>query len=130
MSYTVLSLDVVAGNGSDRRRKDIITGGFGSPNLFVSHRRRLQELFKVAADALQEKILAVVHQQLAFVMADIETLKSENVILESERNPDFRLRLEEEMRVAKPEVERIGRLLSELGVGRQREVTPGDGLTY
>jgi hypothetical protein len=51
----------------------------------------------------------IVREQIAFIEADLKILKDENVILDSERNPEFRIRVRTEVEWAKEEIDRISR---------------------
>jgi hypothetical protein len=107
-SYTSL------GGGSDRRRKNLITGKFGSPALLNDHRSVCKESFREIARRLQDKVNEVVNQQVAAVEADLHMLSHENVALESEREPEFRRRLGAVVESAMEEVEEIGRVVGDI----------------
>jgi hypothetical protein len=51
----------------------------------------------------------VVKQQTGLLQADLQMLRDENVVLESERDPEFRRRVGSEVVRAKADAERIGR---------------------
>jgi hypothetical protein len=53
----------------------------------------------------------IVNQQVGLVEADLQMLRDENVVLESERDPEFRRRVGAEVERARGEVERIGRVV-------------------
>jgi uncharacterized protein YaaW (UPF0174 family) len=78
--------------------------------LFSSHRQLLKDTIRQLCASLQSKIIEVVDQQVALIMADLQMLQDENVILESERNPEFRARLAAELSKVTDEAERIGRV--------------------
>lgn len=92
---------LLEGSGSDLRRKAIITNGFSSPTLFDDHRRLFREKFSIISDELARNIESAINRQLAFIEADLNTLRDQNVILESERNPDFRRQLATELEAVK-----------------------------
>ena len=56
----------------------------------------------------------IVNQQVDLVEADLQMLRDENVVLESERNPEFRGRVIEEVRSVRREAERIGRVVADV----------------
>jgi hypothetical protein len=56
-----------------------------------------------------------VDQQVALIMTDLQMLKDEYAILESERNLTFRARLAAEVRRAKDEVGRVGSVINGKG---------------
>ncbi|OQV10816.1 hypothetical protein CLAIMM_14754 isoform 3 [Cladophialophora immunda] len=86
------------GTGSDMRRKRIIRDGFGDDRLFDNHRRRFRNRFSDLARDLQDNIQEAIATHLAAIQSDLDTLKNENVALESERHPEFRRRVEEAVR--------------------------------
>ncbi|KUL85849.1 hypothetical protein ZTR_07402 [Talaromyces verruculosus] len=102
------------GTGSDRRRKKIISSGFKSLSLFVYHRRQFREKFLAISDTLQQKTKDAVTHQLAFIAADLDTLRNENVVLESERNPEFRTRLATEVTRAREDMETVKGAMNDL----------------
>jgi hypothetical protein len=53
----------------------------------------------------------IVNQQIRLVEADMQMLRDDNVVLESERNPQFRNRLAVEVERVKLEVDRIGHIV-------------------
>jgi hypothetical protein len=53
----------------------------------------------------------VVEQQIELMEADLQMLRDENVVLESERDPGFRMRVGAEVEWARLEAERIGRMV-------------------
>lgn len=102
------------GTGSDRRRKAIIRSGFSSSSLFVDHRLRLRGKFLAISDTLQQKIKDSVTHQLTFIAADLDTLRNENVVLESERNPEYRAHLATELARARENMETVRSAVTDL----------------
>jgi hypothetical protein len=49
----------------------------------------------------------IVQKQIEFIEADLQMLRDEHVILDSERNPEFRIRVRTEVEWAKEEIDRI-----------------------
>jgi hypothetical protein len=105
---------LIKGNGSDRRRKNTIISRISSATIFNEHYRRLRDQFGNIANALQDEIQRIVSRQIAFIEADLDTLRDTNVILESEQNPEFRRRLAREVRSAREEMDSITQQLDEL----------------
>jgi len=103
------------GPNSDRRRKDCITNGFGSQNLFIRHRRLFKDQFREIVNQLQVSVGDMVQEQIMLIEADLRMLKDKNAISKSERNPDFRNRVQEELERVRVEVEGIGRVLEGVG---------------
>ncbi|RYO81753.1 hypothetical protein DL764_009715 [Monosporascus ibericus] len=114
MENTYHAANMEYGSGSDRRRKNLITGKFGSPSLFNDHRRDCKERFRDIARGLQDKVNEVVNQQIGLVEADLQMLRDENVMLESERDPEFRRRVGAEVERVKGEVDRIWRVVEDV----------------
>ncbi|KAF2194396.1 hypothetical protein K469DRAFT_495226, partial [Zopfia rhizophila CBS 207.26] len=114
MENTYHAANLEYGSGSDRRRKDLITGKFSSPSLFNDHRRDCKEKFRDIARGLQDKVNEIVNQQVGLVEADLQMLRDENVVLESERDPEFRRRVGAEVERVKWEVDRIGRVVEDV----------------
>lgn len=113
-SITKLRSHNPVGTGSDRRRKTIISSGFNSLSLFVDHRQQFREKFLAISDTLQQKTKDAVTHQLAFIAADLDTLRNENVVLESERNPEFRTRLVTEVTRAREDMETVRGAMNDL----------------
>jgi hypothetical protein len=88
--------------------------GFSSSSLFVDHRRLLREKFLAISDILQQKTKDAVAHQLAFIAADLDTLRNENVVLESERNPEFRTHLATEVTRAREDMETLRSAVNDL----------------
>ena len=115
----------LGGSGSDRRRKAIITNGFSSPTLFNDHRRRFNDKFLIVSDKLVESIENAVSRQLAFIEADLNTLRDQNVVLESERNPDFRRQLATGLEAAKQMMTGVHQVMDDVAnVAQQATPTP------
>ncbi|KAJ4363420.1 hypothetical protein N0V83_009713 [Neocucurbitaria cava] len=111
METTYHAANMEYGAGSDRRRKDLITGRISSRSLFNSHRQDSKERFRQLAAELQVKVRQVVYQQVELLEADLQTLRDENAVLDSERDPEFRRRVELEIGLVNGEVERLGRVV-------------------
>ena len=54
--YGLAMLTYRAGGGSDRRRKDIIKGGFSRPDLFEGIMKQFRDDFRLLSRRLQEEI--------------------------------------------------------------------------
>jgi FtsZ-binding cell division protein ZapB len=76
------------------RRRDIIESGFGDERLFRSIRSNLSAGFSELVDDLDTKLQEAITTHLNVVQRDIDTLKDENVALESESNPALRRSLD------------------------------------
>jgi hypothetical protein len=87
-----------AGRGSDARRKATIRNGFGNDRLFPTIRRQFRNRFSELSRELDTNIQEATTTHLAVVQRDVDTLRNENVALESENQPQFRARLETAVR--------------------------------
>lgn len=56
----------------------------------------------------------IVNQQVGLVEGDLHMLRDKNVVLESERDPEFRRRVMAEVERVRGEVERIGRVVGDV----------------
>lgn len=83
-------------------------------SLFVDHRRQFREKFLAISDTLQQKTKDAVAHQLAFIAADLDTLRNENVVLESERNPEFRTSLATDVTRAREDMETVRGAMNDL----------------
>ncbi|KAH8664648.1 hypothetical protein BX600DRAFT_464800 [Xylariales sp. PMI_506] len=96
-----------SGSGSDRRRKNIINGTVGREGLFEGLLRDFEKGFAILATELQEKLQATVRSHLDDLKATLDMVRSENVALESEKNPEFRGRVEVCVIASKDKMESI-----------------------
>jgi hypothetical protein len=53
----------------------------------------------------------VISQQVGLAEADLQILRDENVVLESERNPQFRRQVRSELERVKGDIDRIGHVV-------------------
>ncbi|KAF1845874.1 uncharacterized protein K460DRAFT_366720 [Cucurbitaria berberidis CBS 394.84] len=114
------------GGGSDRIRKNIITEGFSSPTLFIYHRQRIKSEFIKIVDDVERKASEAIMQQVTLIEADLDTLKEENRLSDSERNPGFRKRVEETLNITKERIAVARRAFREPG-DTDREDVPMTG---
>ncbi|KAF2240355.1 hypothetical protein BU26DRAFT_442855 [Trematosphaeria pertusa] len=111
MDDTYQAAQMEHGLGCDARRNDIITRRFGSESLFTSHNRMLRTAFRNLSEDLEEAVKEVALQQSAYIESDLELLRNENVILESEKHPEFRQSLSEEIRQIRLQLEQLSSML-------------------
>ncbi|EED13692.1 hypothetical protein TSTA_099440 [Talaromyces stipitatus ATCC 10500] len=104
------------GKGSDGRRKRIISSSYGSPSLIKDHRRRFRDQLISISEKLQQEIIDAVAQQATFIETNLNTLRHENAILESERNPEFQKRLETEVTRVKGEMRTLIAAIDDLSI--------------
>lgn len=81
--------------------------------LFEEHRRKCRDNLRKLAQELQEKMIEVVDVQVGLIEVDMQLMRDGNAILESERDLDFKRRVEGEVRTVKMEVERLGRIVEQ-----------------
>ncbi|KAK3322792.1 hypothetical protein B0H66DRAFT_475296 [Apodospora peruviana] len=93
------------GAGSDARRKRIISSTLSDDSFFENIMKTLCRRFKGLATELQTGIQTAVETHLAAIRQTMDIVRDENVIAESERDGDFRRRVDEE----------VGRVRTELG---------------
>lgn len=90
----------------------MIRNSFSSEQLFENHRRRFARKFSELSRDLEDKIQEAIATHIAVVQNDLDTLKNENVALESERHPEFRKQLEEAVRDIRQKMERASSVVS------------------
>lgn len=101
------------GNGCDKRCKAIIRRGFSDEILFEILRIEFRKKFSALAYDHESKLREAIKANLALVQNDIDTLRNENVALESERNPEFRRHVENEVARIRREMVSIHRIVSD-----------------
>ena len=83
--------------------------------MFESLMRKLNNSFKELANNLQTEVQASVAESLDVISGTLDMVRSENVALESERDPDFRNRVDAELREVVVEMARIAGVVSNQG---------------
>jgi hypothetical protein len=111
------------GNKSDTRRKDVITNRLSDETLFVSLQRSFRNRFIVLAKRLQSAVQTAVAKHLAVITNTLDMVRSENIALESERDPAFRRRVERETRTIIREVRRLQSVVCPETTGDERRVS-------
>ncbi|KAI0147476.1 hypothetical protein GGR57DRAFT_515724 [Xylariaceae sp. FL1272] len=100
-----------SGSGSDRRRKDRIHGAVSRNDLFVVLLRNFRREIHNHADQLQESVEEAIDEHLEDIHDMFDIVRSENVALESERDPQFRTRVEDAVNRARNEMSVTLRIL-------------------
>jgi hypothetical protein len=95
------------GTGSWARKKATINSALGREALFKDLMRKLKREFENLAANLGTDIGAAVEDYLGDVKGTLDIVRSENVALEGERNPEFRARVAEELGRVIGELERV-----------------------
>lgn len=94
----ILSTDIRStGSGSDRRRKAVVSSALSNETIFKDLMREFKQRFELHANGLQQEIGEVVSAHLDSVKGTLDLIREENVAEESERDPDFRRRVAEEL---------------------------------
>ncbi len=73
----------------------------------MSLQRGFKSRFIVLVERLQSAVQTAVAKHLAVINNTLEMVRSENVALESERDPEFRGRVESETRTIRRELHRV-----------------------
>jgi hypothetical protein len=115
--------DASKGRESDRRRKEVIGDRLSDETLFVSLQRGFKSRFIVLAERLQSAVQTAVASHLAVITNTLDMVRSENVALESERDPGFRGRVERETRTIKHELRRLKSVVCPETTGDGRRVS-------
>ncbi|KAI9172534.1 Nuclear GTPase SLIP-GC [Paramyrothecium foliicola] len=99
-------------HGSDARRKATINSAVQQRQLFKDLLKKFKRVFDLHADDFQQSISQVAQSQLAGIRLTLNLVRDDNVVLESERDPDFRIRVETEVNLVETEMRRIRASLS------------------
>ncbi|KAK3682814.1 hypothetical protein B0T22DRAFT_444981 [Podospora appendiculata] len=96
-----------SGRGSHNRRKAIINGTLAQETLFEDLMRAFRKKFAARATELQRNIHNAVAINLRAIRQTLDMVRDENVALESERDPVFRLRVQEQVGAARDALRQI-----------------------
>ncbi|KAK7995518.1 hypothetical protein PG990_014291 [Apiospora arundinis] len=99
------------GTGSDSRRKGIINSVVRRDTLFKDLMSQFKGEFAKIADKLQEDLQSTVKLHLESVRVTLDMVRSENVALESERDPEYRARVQARVEMANEEIKRVHELV-------------------
>ncbi|KAK8030148.1 hypothetical protein PG993_011439 [Apiospora rasikravindrae] len=97
----------MTGTGSDSRRKANINRVVRRDTLFKDLMNQFKDGFAQIADTLQEDLQNTVAVHLESVRGTLDMVRSENVALESERDPEFRARVQQRVELANMEIRRV-----------------------
>ncbi|KAL2145862.1 hypothetical protein VTI28DRAFT_5944 [Corynascus sepedonium] len=84
------------GPGSWARKKGIINGTLGNEQLFRELMRRFKSNFGELATQLESDVMVSVQKYLEDIENTLDMIRSENVVQESERDPEFKARVAQE----------------------------------
>ena len=102
------------------KRKDIIRKRLGDERVFESLQINFKNGFKALAENLQSDIQAAISTHLSVITNTLNIVRNENVALESERDPEFRKRVEREVKAVIHEIRRIQGVVSSSDAGNER----------
>ena len=114
---------ITTGRGSDRRRKQIIGDKLSDEIVFVSLHRSFKNQFSVLAENLQSDIQEALTTHISVITNTLDMVRNENVARESERDPEFRSRVETKVQVVIEEVRRLQRIANSSTTGDISRVT-------
>jgi hypothetical protein len=76
-------------------------------DLFRTHRAQFRRKFCLVADSMGKRVIEAIMKQSLLLEADLDTLRDEHQVLESERDLGLRRRVAEEVEGAKRQMERL-----------------------
>ncbi|KAK7422488.1 hypothetical protein QQZ08_009478 [Neonectria magnoliae] len=100
------SCNLESGRGSDARRKGIINAALAHDDLFRGLMKDFKKSFHLLADEAQEKIRIAVASYLSSIHSTLDIILSDNVALESEQDPAFRRRVDEDAKAGKEAIDK------------------------
>ncbi|WYZ40676.1 hypothetical protein EsH8_IV_001017 [Colletotrichum jinshuiense] len=109
-SYRACNLE--SGTGSDRKRKKIVNDAIERHDLFQNLMLQFKRQLKTLVGRLQADLQTDIQSHLATIGTTLDLIRSENVATESERNPELRHRLEDELARAREKLGRIRQVMS------------------
>ena len=95
------------GRGSDMRRKNIIKNRLRDERVFESQQIMFKNRFDTIAESLQSGIQGAIATHLSVITNTLNIVRDENVALESERDPEFRGRVERKTREVLHDIHRL-----------------------
>lgn len=96
-----------SGSGSDSRRKGIINRRLRGEDIFTEMEQQLKACFKAIAAELRMSQMEAARAHFQVIKENLDMLRDDNVILESESDPEFRMRVDEEVRRVKVHLDGI-----------------------
>jgi hypothetical protein len=91
-------------------------------DLFRTHRAQFKQKFRHVADSMGQRVIEAIMKQSLLVEVDLDTLRDEHQILESERDFGLRRRVAEEVEGAKTQMERLRGAVAEV-MGETEDVS-------
>jgi hypothetical protein len=105
--YSISILIDVIGTGSHARRKSIINTKLADETIFDSLRIMFRNRFRTITEELQSDIQVAIVTHLSIITNTLDIVRNENIAIESERDPEFRRRVERKVETVKREIRRI-----------------------
>ena len=105
--YSISILIAVIGTGSHARRKNIINTKLADETIFDSLRIMFRNRFRTLTEELQSDIQVAIVTHLSIITNTLDIVRNENIAIESERDPEFRRRVERKVETVKREIRRI-----------------------
>ncbi|KAK4041410.1 hypothetical protein C8A01DRAFT_14819, partial [Parachaetomium inaequale] len=101
------SANCESGRGSWARKKAIINRALSNEKLFTDLMRKFKHKFNDLAAQLETDALVLVEAHLGVIEGTLNMVRSENIALESERDPEFRARVAGEVEGVKEAMENV-----------------------
>lgn len=99
------------GRGSDARRKSIMHRRLHGGDIFTEMEMKLKAHFNIIADELEERQTQATRTHFLAIKESLDMMRGENMLSEAERDPEFRAKVDQEVRRVK---DRLGRLVAGL----------------
>ncbi|GAW26459.1 putative nuclear GTPase SLIP-GC [Rosellinia necatrix] len=101
-----------SGRGSDACRKAIINSAVNQNGLFADLLRKFRKDFNEHVKNAQDRIHEAVESNLGAIQDTLDIIRSDNIALESEKDPEFRERVTAALETTKQEMERLRSVLA------------------
>lgn len=104
LGLTLLShllITTITGAGCTELWRGVVKGALANQSTFESVMRELRRSFKGHAEGLQQELSDLVSTQLGAVRATLDIVREENAAEESERHPELRQRVADEVEKAR-----------------------------
>ncbi|KAB5551088.1 hypothetical protein GE09DRAFT_1174162 [Coniochaeta sp. 2T2.1] len=86
-----------SGTGSHNRRKTIINRRLNGEQIFLDMETQLRARMNAIAEDFRERRMEATRAHFQVIRNNLDMLRDENVILEAESDPEFRMRIDEEV---------------------------------
>lgn len=96
-----------SGSGSDSRRKAIINRRLSGEDIFDEMEEQLRVHFRKVVAEVKSKQVEAARTHFREIKENLDMLRDDNVILEAESDPEFRMKVDEEVRGVKGRLDRL-----------------------